>query len=274
MASLMNKLHRYDDALAYTDKAIKEEPDSGLAYFIQGRIFEDMGKSDAAPAAYKKATEVYPDDFRFSYDTGVQLAKKGELKEAIQYFRLCLRVNPTWSDAYRDMGLAFQRLGRIEDALSNYRKAIEMNANDYITRYRAGYCFQELGYSRDAIYFYRQALKVKPDLLQALDKLAWILATSPDSDVRNPSEALRLAEKAGQMTAFNDYRILNTLAAAYASQTQFSTAVEVLHKAITLAQTNNDVESVRQFTLEMNLYQQNQAYLEPSAASPDTKNAP
>jgi tetratricopeptide (TPR) repeat protein len=274
MANAMRDLHQYDNALAYIDKALKEQPYEGLAYFIQGRIFSDMGNPDAALSAYKKAAKLDPDDFRPFYDAGVLLAKQGAIKEAIQYFKACLRCNPNWGDAYRDMGLAFQRLGFMEDALANYHMALKLIPNDYVVCYRTGYCFEEIGHPRDAIYFYRQALKIKPDLLQALDKLAWLLATSPDSDIRNPSEAVRLAEKAGQMTAFNDYRILNTLAAAYAGQKQFSVAVDVLNKAISLAQTNNDAESVLQFVSRLSMYQQNQAYLEPSAADPNTKNAP
>jgi protein O-mannosyl-transferase len=271
IAALMNKLHRYDEALAYVVKAIKKQPFNGLAYFIQGRTFEGMGNSDAALLAYKRAAKMDSGDFRFYYDTGVLLAKKGDMEEAIRYFKECIRYNSTWGDAYRDMGLAQQHLGLIWDALESYRMALKLIPNNYIVCYRIGYCFQKVNHPRDAIYFYRQTLKIRPNLLQALDGLAWLLATYPDSDIRNPSEAVLLAEKAAQITAFNDYEVLNTLAAAYAGQSRFKEAVEVIQKAITLAQTNNDTDSVREFTSRLELYQKDQIYLEPAAVNPQTK---
>ena len=43
---------------------------------------------------------------------------------------------------------------------------------------------------------YRHALKASPDDATLLNNLAWVLATSPETKVRNGEQALQLAKKA------------------------------------------------------------------------------
>jgi tetratricopeptide (TPR) repeat protein len=264
MALTLKDLGQYDQAQVYANAAIKKEPYWGLAYFIRGRTLVAMGRDDDALAAYKQAAKLDSEDFRFFYDAGLLLAKKGAFQEAIHYFKETIRCYPAWGDAWRDMGLAQQRLGLIEDALASYRMALKLISRDYVTCYRTAVCFEQIGHPRDAIYFYRQAITFKPDFSQAIDKLAWLLATSPVAEVRNPSEAVLLAQKANQIAEYKNYWLLDTLAAAYAAGGRFKEAVETLQKAIKLAQTTNDAAAVEVFTTRLQLYQENLPYLEPA----------
>jgi tetratricopeptide (TPR) repeat protein len=72
-----------------------------------------------------------------------------------------------------------------------------------------------------------------------LNAMAWILATSAGAEIRNGSNAVKMAE-----SAVGTYRgnpdLLDTLAAAYAEVQQFDKAVAVEQEAIGLAQ--NDQE--------------------------------
>ena len=54
-----------------------------------------------------------------------------------------------------------------------------------------------------AIARYRRALQADPGLVQALNNLAWLLATCPEAALRNGSEAVRLAEGACQLDAIS-----------------------------------------------------------------------
>jgi tetratricopeptide (TPR) repeat protein len=84
--------------------------------------------------------------------------------------------------------------------------------------------------------------------------------------IRNPQEAMHLAQKAAQLTQFNNEKILDTLAAAYACQGQFKEAAETSRKAISLAQVKNDTASVEAFTARLELYQKNLPYTEQAPA--------
>ena len=79
-----------------------------------------------------------------------------------------------------------------------------------------------------------------PYFPEALNNLAWILATHPDETIRNGKEAVRLAERACEKTERKIPLMLGTLAAAYAEAGRFddatSTAKEAEKLAIELSQ--------------------------------------
>ncbi len=82
---------------------------------------------------------------------------------------------------------------------------------------------------------WREALRLQPDDVDALDQLAWALATSPEASIRNGPEAVALARRAVQLGDGRDADLLATLAAAYAEAGRFSEAVETAERAISLA---------------------------------------
>jgi hypothetical protein len=61
------------------------------------------------------------------------------------------------------------------------------------------------------------------------------LSTHPDSAVREPEEAVRLAQRAVELTMNRDPYFLDTLAAALAATGEFERAVETAEAALALA---------------------------------------
>ena len=75
-----------------------------------------------------------------------------------------------------------------------------------------------------------------------MDRLAWLLATSSDSRVRNGTEAIELSTRANQLVRTNNPALMLTAAAALAEAGQFDTALEKARaasaEATRLTQTN------------------------------------
>ena len=86
-----------------------------------------------------------------------------------------------------------------------------------------------------AIARYRRALEIDPYLVEALNNLAWLLATCPEASVRNGAEAVQLAERACQITEYRRTIFVGTLGAAYAEAGRFPDAVATAQKACELA---------------------------------------
>ena len=86
----------------------------------------------------------------------------------------------------------------------------------------------------EAIEQYRIILQRNPDQLLALNNLAWLLATDDDSQWRNGTEAVRLAERACDLTHYQTPAFLGTLAAAYAEAGRFDDAVKTEEMVIAL----------------------------------------
>ena len=91
------------------------------------------------------------------------------------------------------------------------------------------------GRTREAVAQYREALRLNPNLAGALNNLAWVLAASPDDELRNGAEAVRLAERACELTHYGEPSFIDTLAAAYAEAGRFPEAVTTAEKAEQLA---------------------------------------
>jgi Flp pilus assembly protein TadD len=93
----------------------------------------------------------------------------------------------------------------------------------------------QLGKERDAVAEYHRAIAAQPASFEALNNLAWILATSSDVSVRNGAEAVGLAQKACEQTQNKDPITMGTLAAAYAEAGRFPDAIATAEKAANLA---------------------------------------
>ena len=126
----------------------------------------------------------------------------------------------------------------------------------------------QLGRTREAVAQYREALRLNPNLAGALNNLAWVLATSPDDELRNGAEAVRLAERACELTHYGQPLFIGTLAAAYAEAGRFPEAVTTAEKAEQLATTAGLTAVAAKNRQLLELYRAGKPYHEsPPAAS-------
>jgi len=67
---------------------------------------------------------------------------------------------------------------------------------------------------------------------------AWLMSTCPDAEYRNPKLGLEAAEKAIEIDGDNDYRYLETLAAALANSDKFEEAEATQNRVVQMAPTD------------------------------------
>ena len=111
-------------------------------------------------------------------------------------------------------------------------------------------------------------MRAKGDLPEALNNLAWLLATCADDHTRNGVEAVRSAERACQITRFKNANCLSTLAAAYAEAGRFPEAAataELAMKQQTEAGETHRAEMNRQL---LGLYRSGKPYHGTMASPP------
>jgi tetratricopeptide (TPR) repeat protein len=102
-------------------------------------------------------------------------------------------------------------------------------------RLRLAALLRQTGNFRESVEQYRAALVRDPDSIEALNNLAWMLATSPDASVRNGVDAVRFAERACRLTGNKKAGMVGTLAAAFAEAGRFTDAAATAEKAADLA---------------------------------------
>ena len=114
----------------------------------------------------------------------------------------------------------------------------------------------------DAVLQYRQGLNLQPNNLKAANNLAWILATSQDSKVRRPEEALLIAKNIVKATKEQNPDALDTLAAAQAASGNFESAVQTINKAMLLIKPGQLPALKNQLRVRLDSYKNRKPHIE------------
>ena len=253
-----------EEAMEYYHKAIQLNPnniealnDLGIALAAQGRI-------DEAIENYRKAIQLNPNYAEALNNLGIALADKGRFGEAIEAFRKAIQINPKFSEALNNLGGALLNQGQFDEAIENYRKAIQNNPNFSEALDNLGATLAAKGRFDEAIENYRKAIQSNPNFSEALNNLAWVLATSPDAGLRNGAEAVRLAERACELTHYVEPSFIGTLAAAYAEAGRFPEAVTTAEKAEQLATDAGSKKTAEENRQRLEFYRIGKPYHEPA----------
>lgn len=115
------------------------------------------------------------------------------------------------------------------------------------------------GAASEALAIYEEALRVNPTNMLVTNNIAWQFAANSDLAVRDGAKAVHWATVAAQATNYRNVAVLDTLAAAYAQDKQFDKAVEVVQRAIGMAQQQGDTAKAAKYRQRLALYEQKQA---------------
>jgi tetratricopeptide (TPR) repeat protein len=128
------------------------------------------------------------------------------------------------------------RRGRFYEAIPWCQEAVASSPKLVTARHLLGLCQYRSGQFAEAVASFREVVATDRQHAPALQSLAWILATCPDSNVRNGKEAVEWAERAFRVVGRPDSHTYDILACAYAADGQFEKAVAVATQARDLAQ--------------------------------------
>ena len=126
----------------------------------------------------------------------------------------------------------------------------------------------QTGRPADAIKHYEIILEQRPDFFVALNNLAWLRATCPQAAYRNGAQAVTLAQRAAKLTGNKDPNVLSTLAAGLAENGQFPEAIATVEKALRLATESKDQAAMKEYSRQLDLYQQRRPYRDSSQSGP------
>jgi protein O-mannosyl-transferase len=99
-----------------------------------------------------------------------------------------------------------------------------------------------------------------PDKPFLLNRLAWLLATSPEDDVRSGARAVELAEHSVSLTSRQDIMSLETLSAAYAEAGRFDEAVITGREALALAEKQGNRAMAEELARRIPLFESRQRF--------------
>ncbi len=111
-----------------------------------------------------------------------------------------------------------------------------------------------------AAKYFARAVEASPADVFLLNRLGWLLATSPEDSIRQGARAVAVAERAVELTGRKDPESLDTLAAAYAEVDRFPDAVRTGQQALGLAESQGRSDLVPELRDRLARYQSGQKY--------------
>ena len=252
-----------DEAIEQYRQTLHLRPKHASALNNLGRTFQSKQMFDEAVKCYLEALHIDPDLAEANYNLGKILRLNGRLDEAVIYFNQSLRSRPDYPDAHFSLALVWNLLNKYDKAIIHFNEALRLKPNWPQPHNNLGNIYYYQDRFDLAVVHWKQTVNLKPDSTEALNNLAWILAASLDPNLYNPPEALKFAEKACELTNYQQPRMLDTLAVAYAAAGEFTKAIETAEKAVQLADDDNK-NLTAQIQKRIKLYKNNQPYREPT----------
>ena len=205
-----------------------------LAFVAHGQV----GHWRDTERLFLHAIEV-TDDNTFAHTAlGSEYRKRGELALAERHLLEAPRIQPDYGDARSDLGILRIDQQRYSEARIELQRALESGSEAAKVKTALGVNAERSGDHAAAVAFYRETLQIDPNRLEAVNNLAWLLATTHQSGLRNPQEAVKLAERVASWNRHNP-SVLDTLAAAYAAAGRFEAALETQTRAVNLVPEDN-----------------------------------
>jgi len=220
-------------------------------------------------ALFQHALDVTERNFLAHQVVGNELVARGQIAEGLAEFEKSLAIRTDFDQAMYGKAFALHNLQRKEEAVEAYARAMELGMQGYGARCNFALALLDLKRNEEARTQFEAALEEYPESLEALsglgmvelaegneakaaaqfrealakdpgfafaaERLAWILATSPDATLRDGPEALRLAELASRATQNQSPQMLATWGAAWAENGKFDEALAVARQAQQLA---------------------------------------
>ncbi len=252
---------RPDDAIRSFEKGLQYYPESAELHDHLGLALASKGRLAEAEAEFAKALEINPDYADAHHNLGRALALTGQLEQAIPHFEKAVEVNPLFAEAHSDLGSALVREGQYDPATPHLEKALALQPGLVEAHYYLGVTlYYGQGRTQEALAHWREALRADPDFVPAMSDTAHVLAAGLDASSRNGAQALKLAERAVQLSQGRNPVYLDTLAMAYAEVGRFPEAIATAHKALDLAAQQPRGRFVEALTTRIKLYESQQPY--------------
>jgi tetratricopeptide (TPR) repeat protein len=202
----------------------------------RGDAFLDQGHVEEAIVHYRDVARSAPENVDGHRKLGDALLAAGRPSEALAPLERALELQPDIAEAHNNLGLALIQLdGSQRDGVASIQRAVELRPEYREAHYNLAHAFAMAGEPHAAIEEFRAVLRLQSDWTEALRDLALLLSTHSDVGVRDPTEALRLALRAADLTGQRDPGMLYALAASYAAGGRFEEAIATAEQAQSLA---------------------------------------
>ncbi|MBL8826543.1 MAG: tetratricopeptide repeat protein [Planctomycetaceae bacterium] len=258
---LRAETERDEDALKDFETAVLTNPSNWRAIHNRGVSYAVAGKNAEALADFNQALQLEKNYPAVYFNRGELFSTQGKWGEAIADYSAAIKLNDKDMRSYTNRGYAYYQQRNYSQALNDFGKALQIDATWAPALVHRGALHGDNARWEQAANDYRQAIQVSPEFGLAYQQIAWLLSTCPDAKFRDAKLALDSAKRAIELDGDTDFHYLDTLAAAYAANGDFTNAVEAIKKALAGIPMGFDVFKA-DLESRLKLYEKREAYVE------------
>jgi tetratricopeptide (TPR) repeat protein len=248
-------------------------------------------------ALWRTVVDAVPGNYRGQANLGAALSKLNRNEEALVFLRAAIALNPDHLTAHSNLGAALLALGQIDEAEVHMLRVLKNNPNNAVVTHNYGKLREQraelepsverlraavqndprdafahlnlastllnMGQRDEALGYFLEAIRLDPNLPEAFSGVAWILATHPDPSVRDYAEAVRLAERAVELSRGEVPVILSVLATAYEAAGQRDRATRTAEQALQRATGLGETREAQQIRDQLKRYRRDASRAEP-----------
>ncbi len=245
--------------------AAPEDPEPRLRF---AEALEHFGDAAGAAALRRDAARLAESDpqqqARILAGEADKLLRRGELAQALEGYRQALSLDSGNIDARYQMATVLAHTGRYDDALVELAKVIEAAPHHGPARRAEVTVLLLQGRNSDARGRLEGGLEAMPRNQELAHALARLLATAPNSEVRDGALALDIASRVHQEAQRSD--TAETLAMAFAEAGRFAEAQELQRQLVSTAESAGRKRAAEHWSEQLRAYEQARPW---RARSPD-----
>jgi Flp pilus assembly protein TadD len=217
--------------------------------------------AENAVAFRRRIRREHPGDAWNLAALGSGLLELQRFEAAIDVLTDAARLLPKDEKIRNNLGYALLQAGRSEAAIAQFRHGLQQYPQSIGLHSNIGQALRRLGHWTEALPHLRIAADARPDDLVLATDLAWLLATHPETDLRDGPSAVGLARKAVNAAPGDAIR-RTTLAAALAAAGDFPSAIQQALQARKTADSPDQEGVRRQIERQLASYRQEKLWLQ------------
>ena len=247
---------RIEPAIILLEESVRIDPKLAEAHAQLGAARLSLGEPGPAEESLRRALDLDPGYVDALYNLGVIAHRRGDYVTAVARFEEVLAIRPHHFDARLGLGTDVTQVGRGSEAVDHLHRALALRPDDPRPYKRLGAALSAGGRYEQAIEALRLGVERLPGDASIADQLALLLATCPREDLRDPTEALLLAEAVCRTTGRAEPRALETLAVAQAALERFGEAAATAEEAIALARRQGKPDIATRIEVRLRRYRE------------------
>ncbi len=262
-AGALMKLNRLDEAEKELRDVVATDANLAEAHNQLGKLYALKDDAETSLAMFAAARRLEPRNASFARNEGAMLARAGKHADAKRVLGEALSIEPGNAQAHATLADVHLGLREYDDAAEAYRKALRIEPDFDAARGNLAEILMQQWQLDEA----DRLLSAGPsgrEVMGAMARLAWRLATTPEDEFRNGKRAVELAQRVRKTVGDKWARGLDVLAAAYAETGQFDAAVTTANLAVAAAVEAKDDDLATAVKQRLEGYRQNKPHRDPA----------